>query len=112
MRIPAQINLGTRHEMSMDHLDHTLRMHRHHGSEMCESDRYACGHPLPPFQREACWDEARQVAFIESAWLGLPSDINFDGVDKMFCFDDYSHCYHRDVTHYFVPKKPNRTGGR
>ncbi len=82
MRIPAQIDFGTRHEMSMDQLEHTLRMHRHHGSEMCESDRYVCGHPLPPFQREACWDEARQVAFIESAWFGLPlGSYTYHGLD-------------------------------
>lgn len=39
------------------------------------------------------------------------SDIEIDGVDKIFVFDEYSYYDHRDVTHYFVPTKPVRTGG-
>jgi hypothetical protein len=36
------------------------------------SDRYACGFPLPTFQRSLCWTPEQESRFIESAWLKLP----------------------------------------
>jgi hypothetical protein len=35
-------------------------------------ERSACCFPIPPFQRGRVWDRSQEIAFIESAWLGLP----------------------------------------
>lgn len=33
--------------------------------------RYACGFPIPDFQREIVWTPEQNIAFIKSAWLGI-----------------------------------------
>lgn len=42
-----------------------------------------CGFFLPPFQRPLVWDEARMIAFVESAYLGihLGTIVYNDGLD-------------------------------
>lgn len=39
------------------------------------AERYACGFPLPDFQRDLCWTRDQEVAFIETLWAGLPPGI-------------------------------------
>lgn len=36
-----------------------------------KASRYACGYPVPAFQRELCWTQEQKVKFIESLWLGF-----------------------------------------
>lgn len=73
-RIPAKIDRGRHHESDVSALIHMYERH-HSGKESgytAKADRYACGLPIPDFQREFCWNEQQQIKFVESVWLGLP----------------------------------------
>lgn len=70
-RIPAPINMGTRHEMGIDHLHHQLMRFRNGDTDYCQAERHACGFPLPSFQRNHRWDIEREIAFIEGLFLGV-----------------------------------------
>ncbi|MFA0809343.1 DUF262 domain-containing protein [Microbulbifer epialgicus] len=97
-RIPKPIDQGKHCESGIYYLwDNYKKFNRliRSGDEpllTVESDRYVCGLPLPSFQRTFCWSEAQQVAFIESAWLGLHLgtfthhhiDWEIDGTPKPF----------------------------
>ena len=77
-RIPDEIDKGRHCESDMDYLWHhyagfkKLVKQKNEPLLTVESNRYALGFPLPPFQRELKWTRHQEVAFIESAWLGLP----------------------------------------
>jgi hypothetical protein len=76
-RIPAPIDQGKHSESTLMYLDfhwkEHLRIRREEGVSLTvEAERYACGFPLPNFQRDHVWTLDQEVAFIESAWLGLP----------------------------------------
>ena len=77
-RIPAPLDPGKHAASVMSYLwTHyqeykTLSASQEEPLMTVDADRFACGFPLPPFQREQCWTEGQQAAFIESAWLGLP----------------------------------------
>jgi hypothetical protein len=36
-----------------------------------KAGRYACGYPIPPFQRQLVWSTDQELRFIESLWLGI-----------------------------------------
>lgn len=36
------------------------------------AERYACGFPIPSFQRPSVWTQDQQVKFIESVWKDIP----------------------------------------
>ncbi|KZX57678.1 hypothetical protein A3709_18820 [Halioglobus sp. HI00S01] len=75
-RIPPAIDLGRHFDTAISYLWTNWREHQEmvrEGRQLLtvEEDRYACGFPLPTFQRPLCWDQSQEVAFVESAWLGL-----------------------------------------
>lgn len=78
MRIPEMINQGKHSESCIsfvwqNHIDHQrLAISDEEYLMTVDSDRYACGWPLPDFQRQFKWSLKQQVQFIESVWLGLP----------------------------------------
>jgi hypothetical protein len=74
--IPEKLNLGREYDYNMDtlltHYDkHLALIASHEQLDTVRAERYACGFPLPPFQRPLVWTRAQEVLFIESAWLGL-----------------------------------------
>lgn len=77
-RIPLPLDQGRHSESCMSYLYHHyqehLRLLRSESDPLMtvEAERYACGFPLPEFQRDLCWTREQEVAFIESAWLELP----------------------------------------
>lgn len=73
MTIPKKLDLGKHCSGMMSFLKANLDDHKH-GQERgyVKSERYACGFPVPPFQRDLVWSREQEVRFIESAWLGLP----------------------------------------
>lgn len=75
--IPEKINLGQHRDTVMSFLWVNRKEHdelagsgRHLLSE--HSDRFVCGFSIPSFQRPLVWTREQEIAFIESAWLGLP----------------------------------------
>lgn len=80
-RLPDPIDLGKYIASTIYYLHHQLKKYQ---SAVSQNDlenydlycpkaiRYACGHPIPRFQRELCWEQAAQRRFIESLWYGLP----------------------------------------
>lgn len=85
-RIPAPIDHGRHCESLMSYLWHNYTEHNklllsaEDYMLTVGAERYACGFPLPPFQRELCWTQEQEVAFIESAWMELP-------------LGTYTHCH-------------------
>lgn len=75
--IPEPFDNGRLFESSVDHAYTTLRKHREslaNGTplEAAPAARYACGFPLPPFQRELKWTREQEIRFVESIFLLLP----------------------------------------
>lgn len=73
-RIPAPLDNGKHHESCITSLKYFLDAHKNDadGQLVVSSERYACGYPIPSWQRELKWSREQEVAFIESAWMGLP----------------------------------------
>lgn len=76
-RMPAPMDQGKSSESVMGYLHQMYREHhdliaRGEPSLTDSALRYACGLPVPDFQRELVWTRDQEVAFIESAWLGIP----------------------------------------
>lgn len=76
MRIPPRIDFGRVSDSLITFLWHHYQTHLSNlntgeMSPFDESDRHACGFPIPSFQRQLVWDNERKVKFIESLWLGL-----------------------------------------
>lgn len=71
-RIPLPLEQGRLFESVIDSLLIAYRIHSEGKSELAPAQRHACGFPLPPFQRDHKWTVAQEIAFIESAYLGLP----------------------------------------
>lgn len=88
--IPDPIDIGSHHPRSLEHLLYIKRKHEEGDSDHVLASRYACGFPLPDFQRGLVWSTEQEVRFIESVWLGLPlgtytvheCDWNSDGSAK------------------------------
>jgi hypothetical protein len=75
MRLPQPINKGKHIDSAIGFLKLSLGAFLSEGPDgmgTVTAERYACGYPLPPFQRDLVWTQAQEVAFVESAWLGLP----------------------------------------
>lgn len=75
MRIPKEIDTGRKIESCIDALWHNYQERKAQQPTAIHmydtASRYACGYPIPYFQRELVWTQAQKVAFIESLWLGL-----------------------------------------
>lgn len=75
MRIPQVIDTGKKVESCIDALWMNYREHlamKPTDLPMYDtSERYACGYPIPSFQRELVWTMSQKISFIESIWLGL-----------------------------------------
>jgi hypothetical protein len=76
LKMPEPIDLGQIYEFGLEqHLthyqDHQRRLESGEGLITVTADRYACGYPIPPFQRPLVWTRAQEIAFIESIWLGF-----------------------------------------
>lgn len=74
---PAKANLGKSYESCLTYLDCALKDHRElvaKGEPLLTvtAERYACGLPIPSFQRDLAWTRQQQIRFIESAWKGIP----------------------------------------
>lgn len=76
-RIPPPLDLGRSSESCMSYLWAMFKNHKDYDPksgdfpETDEGVRYACGLPIPEFQRDLCWDHEQEIAFIESAWIGI-----------------------------------------
>lgn len=70
--IPSPLNLGSKHQFTIGHLIHNKQEHEKNDSGHCSADRYACGYPIPSFQRDLVWTPEQEERFIQSIWLGLP----------------------------------------
>jgi hypothetical protein len=76
-RIPAPIDTGRHYESSVEFLwDYYLKYKTalESGEEYTRTDtaeNYACGLPVPPFQRDPVWTIAQQIKFIESVWQSI-----------------------------------------
>lgn len=76
-QIPVKANLGKHFESCMSYLQ---LARKEHAELIAKSDdlvtvtaeRYACGLPVPSFQRHLVWTQEQQIKFIESAWRGIP----------------------------------------
>lgn len=77
MRIPAAIDQGRDYQCAISalhaHYKEFLELKASGGELDTDiAERYVCGYPIPPFQRELVWTNDQEIAFIESIWLGLP----------------------------------------
>lgn len=77
MRIPEALNQGEQLQTTIQYLhshyrDFRLNQEKGAALDTVEAERYACGFPIPPFQRDQVWTHAQEVAFLESVWLRLP----------------------------------------
>lgn len=76
-RIPKSIDLGRIYDFNMDtiwvHYEEHIEKKRNNEAfvKTTTAKRYACGYPLPDFQRPACWNIEQKTRFIESVYLGL-----------------------------------------
>ncbi len=73
--IPQPIDHGRHFESTVYSLHFQLQKFKEEYEQNgipTSSERFACGYPIPQFQRPLVWSRTQQVAFIESAWLGLP----------------------------------------
>lgn len=76
-KIPSPIDYGKHCESTVDFLWYHWQKHislLQSGVNLLTdtADRYACGLPIPNFQRQLCWSPEQEKAFIESIWLELP----------------------------------------
>lgn len=77
LRIPERLDCGknvcgTMYSLWSDYVSHKQIMKAKEGSLVTDvAESYACGYPVPYFQRDLCWSRSQEVRFIESAWLGL-----------------------------------------
>lgn len=76
-RLPEVIDTGRSMDTTVEWLLIRLREHNRAIADnipliTATEERYACGYPLPSFQRPNRWDVEKQRAFIESIYLGLP----------------------------------------
>lgn len=76
-RIPEKIDQGrfndcTIREIYSNYKDHLGLVREGKKLITDTSDRYVCGYPVPSFQRKHVWTAEQDIAFIESAWLGIP----------------------------------------
>lgn len=75
-RIPPRIDFGNTIDSTLNALLDNYEQHKQalKSGGMLYHDtasRYACGYPVPPFQRQLVWTDSQKVAFIESLWLGI-----------------------------------------
>ncbi len=74
--IPERIDFGKTSDSTIHYLWTNYKEHlecKRTGAfkEYDESDRHACGFPIPTFQRQLVWTTDQKIKFIESLWLGL-----------------------------------------
>lgn len=93
-RLPERINLGRVYDYSMDTLWNHYQAHLEKLKKnepfvhTTTAVRYACGYPIPHFQRPPSWKLGQKIRFIESVYLGLVVDIfcthekDWEGVDS------------------------------
>jgi uncharacterized protein with ParB-like and HNH nuclease domain len=76
-RLPKPIDLGRIYDFSLGtlwgHYEEHLEKLKNNDSfvKTTTAKRYACGYPLPYFQRPSCWTLEQKNRFIESVYLGL-----------------------------------------
>ncbi|OUV22975.1 MAG: hypothetical protein CBC55_02730 [Gammaproteobacteria bacterium TMED95] len=76
-RIPKPIDLGRTRDFRVEDAVISYRKHCEAVEaglplkRTVEAERYACGFPLPSFQRPAVWTTEQKAKFIESIFLGL-----------------------------------------
>lgn len=99
-RVPSPIDLGREYDFNMETLFTHYQKHlalKESGEDLdtATADRYACGYPIPPFQRDLVWTRNQEVMFIESAYLGLLSgsfcthEVDWDCHDKALKFSGW-----------------------
>lgn len=61
---------GHVHNFTLGHLLLSMNAHADdpagHAKFTCDADGWVMGFPLPPFQRDVCWEEWRMIRFIET----------------------------------------------
>jgi len=82
-RIPKPMVRGKNRLTSMECLyviysHHKMIVSGQEPADYDSAERYACGYPLPPFQRDFVWSEEQAISFIESAFKGI--DIGYYAV--------------------------------
>lgn len=75
-RIPPQLDVGKTSESCISYLHYMYEAQQKciDNGEALITDcaaRYVCGLPVPDFQRPLVWTPHQNIAFIESAWLGI-----------------------------------------
>jgi hypothetical protein len=103
MTIPPRIDLGKNMASTMAQCMGQYR-HWKEGEVESHGRRTVMGFVLPDWQRGLVWTEAQKVAFIESAWLGIPlgtysfnqtelgsvyDHLLIDGQQRMSAIEDY-----------------------
>ncbi len=76
MRIPERMDFGKTFDSTIEFLWHHYQKHLDNAVTgeaplFDVSHRYACGFPVPAFQRQLVWSIDQKIKFIESLWLGL-----------------------------------------
>lgn len=74
--IPAPVDNGRFFESDVNFLYENFRKHidlieKGERPLSAIADRYACGFPLPPFQRDLKWTREQEIRFIESIFLKI-----------------------------------------
>ena len=129
MRIPSVIDTGKTVESCIESLWCNYRQHieaKPHALPLHDSaSRYACGYPVPSFQRHLVWTLAQKVAFVESLWLGIypgtycihESDWSrdgtpvpfsgwlIDGQQRLTTIEQYWNCCLKQKLNSSVPEK-------
>lgn len=89
--LPYPVIDGTTSSMSLENLVNQAVWPMQRDDSCWEAQPILCGFFIPPFQRPLVWDQARKVAFIESAFLGFHlgtivynDALNFPMVDGRF----------------------------
>lgn len=76
-RIPKPLDLGRSYDFDIESIWNHYEEHLHclkkgkPFKKTVSAERYACGFPLPEFQRPQCWTVEQKQRFIESIYLGL-----------------------------------------
>lgn len=76
-QLPQKVNLGTEHCTCISFILYQYNEHKElleQGKHLltATAERYACGFPIPSFQRTHVWTQDQQIKFIESVWKGVP----------------------------------------
>lgn len=72
-RMPRAERLGSEHETQVEFVLHTYaKFQAGTPIYMMDAPRHVMGLGLPSWQREAVWDDAQCVRFLESVWKGVP----------------------------------------